>query len=389
MEFSHSISLNEVTAAPLQQSMSDSFSAMDRYKGFCRSPEALGHVMNFVRDDLWAMLFEVDWSVNCAATADVSEQVGGQFLYLNLVMLPVLVGGMAAVQDNGYAITKYNTPPTDQELRQGEYAFCEGQIYTKQNEHVCAIIPIENLEKFSGHKNYPRLIEMRSHGDQIELTSKDFADLVTENANAVQKEYAQHIVNSKRIAWTGRFLGASAAIPTWDYGQVLGIAQGQSMGMSTISAGYYASMYTGLFEGATQTALITALNTCAGRYREGESLASWDSAKDVLINVLKALPLGVTIGAVPGAVWQLVYNACFVAASAHLVAGGLAVAAAVCAANIVTTRLIDCLQPMMEKGVAHCCPKVAAVFCPEVLKELNRGAVSEAFLDRHPCGLAK
>ena len=164
-----------------------------------------------------------------------------------------------------------------------------------------------------------------------------------------------------RYKMLGRLLAASVAIITWDYGQLLGLSMGQKAGRSVTEAGYFASIFTGLFEGATQTTIIAFVNELCKRYENEETVCSLEAFQAAALEVAKQLPLGATLGAIPGAVWQLVYTACFVSGSVNPIAGSLLVAAAVCGCNIGCSRAIERLQPKFEALVAsQCCTFKAA-----------------------------
>lgn len=129
-------------------------------------------------------------------------------------------------------------------------------------------------------------------------------------------------------------VAASLAIPMWDVGQLVGMHLGASSPLfqnsplwygSSIAAGMIAAPFTGMLEGFTQWSVkylfdVATNPVTRAMWREDPALMGKVLVKDLLLNV--------TIGAVPGAVWQIVFFftvGCFIAALGPV--GGIILAA--------------------------------------------------------------
>jgi hypothetical protein len=128
--------------------------------------------------------------------------------------------------------------------------------------------------------------------------------------------------------------GAATAIYTWDRGQTVCTAYGQnSLNLTLNDAGYFSSICTGGFEGPTQYIVITL----------GNMLIDHETKRKYLSNPLRflgELSLSASIGAIPGGMWQIVYNASIIS-NVGTFDTSLAVAAAVATCNVVTTKIND------------------------------------------------
>ena len=140
------------------------------------------------------------------------------------------------------------------------------------------------------------------------------------------------------IAYT---TAAAAAICPWDLGQAWGIDMGMNqLGMKADTAGYFASTHTGVIEGGTQF-LVMKLGKLLISPAERQKFQANPKA------VLMELGLNLTIGAVPGAAWQIVYNACLIAGLGPIPTA-LLVATAVASCNAgcskLNARILDCFE---------------------------------------------
>ena len=103
---------------------------------------------------------------------------------------------------------------------------------------------------------------------------------------------------------------ASAAgclsVYTWDRAQVWGINVFTNAGTASNAAGYYASIFAGISEGLTQFIFIKLVKLFSD---ETEFTHFKQDTRNYFLNLLIGLGLNSTIGAIPGAVWQLVFNA--------------------------------------------------------------------------------
>jgi hypothetical protein len=97
-------------------------------------------------------------------------------------------------------------------------------------------------------------------------------------------------------------VAAAAAIYPWNYGQHLGTLVGQQFfKISPNQAAYFSSLFTGVFEGATQYVVT----------KVGHVLVDANERNDLTVKSLfKEFGLSITIGAVPGSIWQVMSMAC-------------------------------------------------------------------------------
>ena len=126
---------------------------------------------------------------------------------------------------------------------------------------------------------------------------------------------------------------ASAAIYTWDRGQAIGIHLGAKLGLSSATSGYFAGIFTGV-EGPTQFLVLTLSKLLT---KDEEWSQFKQNPKDYLLSKVKELGLSATLGLVPGAVWQIVFNAGLLA-NLGPVATCFLVAAAVGVCNVIYAK---------------------------------------------------
>ncbi len=97
-------------------------------------------------------------------------------------------------------------------------------------------------------------------------------------------------------------LAAAAAIYPWNYGQQLGAQVGaEFLSLSKTQAAYFSSLFTGVFEGTTQY-----LVTKAGHLLIDEATRE----KFTLKSFMQELGLNMSVGALPGAAWQIASATC-------------------------------------------------------------------------------
>ena len=121
--------------------------------------------------------------------------------------------------------------------------------------------------------------------------------------------YAACQASKQIMPWTNAFISitaASLAIPGWNIAAKEGIAWGKRLGMSAISAGYFSSLFTGLAEGPIQE-IVTSFGQLLTIDEEKKLYK--EKPRQYVIDFLKRLGLSATLGAIPGAVWQLAYYA--------------------------------------------------------------------------------
>lgn len=130
---------------------------------------------------------------------------------------------------------------------------------------------------------------------------------------------------------------AGAAILAWDHGQVLGQTIFQNMGYTVAQSGYGSSFFAGLFEGPTQFILFKFIKLMAD---SREYTQFQHDPNSYLCDFSAGMGLSATLGIIPGAVWQIVYNA-LVIANANAVLASIAVMAPVLICNYGYAKLVD------------------------------------------------
>lgn len=94
------------------------------------------------------------------------------------------------------------------------------------------------------------------------------------------------------------WLGAGLSIPGWNALQLIGHNLGVHLGLSVFNSGYFSSLFPGIPEGLTQGVIsVISANTVNH---------TWNKFR--LKTFLKQLVIFVTFGAVPGDIWQTVYE---------------------------------------------------------------------------------
>ncbi|MDX2165186.1 MAG: hypothetical protein SFW07_07205 [Gammaproteobacteria bacterium] len=133
-------------------------------------------------------------------------------------------------------------------------------------------------------------------------------------------------------------VGTMAAIIPWNAGQNLGILIGNALGWPQVNSAFFASTFTGIFEGATQFIMIKITSKlCDAEERrkfceDPKQYLTDLFDKETLKQFSKEFGYSISIGAIPGAIWQLVFTACGVA-GISAVPTGLLIALAVGLAN--------------------------------------------------------
>jgi hypothetical protein len=118
---------------------------------------------------------------------------------------------------------------------------------------------------------------------------------------------------------TSTLVGTMAAIIPWNAGQYLGMTIGQANGWSQVNSALFASYFTGTFEGITQFLTIKLTKALADPEERAKFCANPKEYlkalfdKETLAQFAKDFGYSITIGAIPGTVWQLVFTACGVA----------------------------------------------------------------------------
>lgn len=121
--------------------------------------------------------------------------------------------------------------------------------------------------------------------------------------------------------------GAGAlSIYTWDRAQTWGIEVFKNAGYSNDASGYFSSIFAGISEGLTQFIFIKLIKLFSD---DAEYTHFRKDPRNYFLNLLIGLGLNSTIGAIPGAVWQLVFNA---AAIGTIGAAATALSVAMCVA---------------------------------------------------------
>lgn len=163
-------------------------------------------------------------------------------------------------------------------------------------------------------------------------------------------------------------VAASVAIPLWNQASVLGKKFYESRGWSPTMAGYLSAPFCGLAEGPTQE-LITVLFSVLFNDQERKSLQ--ENPNIYFKNFLAKMGFSVTLGIIPGAVWQLISQAC----ATHDVNVGvsvIAVAFGVAASNLgylyMQGKMIDFINaPEEEKSAGPEEEKIIFVESPYIL----------------------
>ncbi len=139
---------------------------------------------------------------------------------------------------------------------------------------------------------------------------------------------------------------AATAIYTWDRGQQIGINCGKrQLSLSSQGAAYFSAIFTGIFEGPTQYALIALSKVIS----DSEERKKYMDVKKACIKLFKDISYSASVGAVPGAVWQIMYAACLQAGIGP-VATGIVVMLCVAFANtLVDITYESCFEPVKQQ----------------------------------------
>jgi len=130
-------------------------------------------------------------------------------------------------------------------------------------------------------------------------------------------------------------LAAALAIALWNCGFALGTYIGSAAGVSPMVAGLIlAPLFTGVFEGTVQHLVRYVVKLV----RDPKAL---EELKEKPMAAVKELFLNMTIGAIPGAMWQIIFFAA-IALAPWQVALLVALSVAIC--NIACSKLIDKLM---------------------------------------------
>jgi len=159
-------------------------------------------------------------------------------------------------------------------------------------------------------------------------------------------------------------VGTMAAIIPWDAGYNLGMSIGQANGWSQLNSALFSSIFTGVFEGATQFITIKLTKKlCDAEERRKFCEDPKQYLKDcfdpeTLAQFAKDFGYSITIGAIPGAVWQLVFAACGVAGISAVPTGLLiALAVGVCnfgVAKIEEKKLMSRAYESITSSICSC-----------------------------------
>lgn len=126
---------------------------------------------------------------------------------------------------------------------------------------------------------------------------------------AILPHYLACQASKQKMPWSTAFVNiitASLAIPGWNIAAKLGNSWGKSLGMSPTAAGYFSGLFTGLAEGPIQEA-VTSLGQYITAPEEKAKYAA--NPGQYFIQFLKRFLFSATFGAIPGDVWQFIYNA--------------------------------------------------------------------------------
>lgn len=137
------------------------------------------------------------------------------------------------------------------------------------------------------------------------------------------------------------FCAAAVSIYTWDQGQQLGVNQGrENTSRTPLQIALYASIYTGVFEGLTQGLILLLGRLCHTEYRKNYHKHP--------IRLGVELSASITIGALPGMIWQIVYALC-VNANAGPVPTSILLAITVSSFNYLNSKLTTCMSDAASK----------------------------------------
>ena len=138
--------------------------------------------------------------------------------------------------------------------------------------------------------------------------------------------------------------GASLAIPAWDWAANTAIACFLGQGYSTIDAGYLAFFAPGLVEGPIQWATPQFIDAIVDLFQTREGLNAFlKDPKGTLASLLAQFSLNVTLGSIPGDIWQVIYNRC-IELNYHPALTGLLIALGVAAGNIWFTAVSEAIN---------------------------------------------
>ncbi len=162
-----------------------------------------------------------------------------------------------------------------------------------------------------------------------------------------------------------KILGPLLSIGMWNMAQTLGLwlATKASVAASFLATNLIVAPLVGIFSGLTQwlVPLILKLATDAterAKYKENPAL------------LIKEFFLNITIGMIPGALWQVLYAALLPVliplGPGGLILFGLIIAASVMAANYTTAKVIDFFKEWMDKQKEPCSEKI-----PQILSSLT------------------
>lgn len=130
-------------------------------------------------------------------------------------------------------------------------------------------------------------------------------------------------------------LAASLSIPVWNKAGQLGQNIGEQLQFSSVTAGYFAAIFTGIAEGSTQELIISL---CSLLFIEQERQQFKLNPQKYLLRFSIKMGFAATVGMLPGAVWQLIANACDTN-NVNLILSTIAVAFGVGLCNITYTQL--------------------------------------------------
>lgn len=148
-------------------------------------------------------------------------------------------------------------------------------------------------------------------------------------------------------------VAGSLSLYTWDRAQSFGIAYFKHIGYSDDHAGYLSSLFTGLAEAITQFLFLKIVKLLT---HDKEYLFLKNKFKVYSAHLGCETALNLSIGLIPGAVWQLVYNAAVIYFFGAM-GTGLSVAISVALSNIFTMK---CIQTITKSESYKKCLKMDA-----------------------------
>lgn len=149
---------------------------------------------------------------------------------------------------------------------------------------------------------------------------------------------------------------ACCGIYAWDRAQALGVNLAQSWGLSSGAAGYAASAFTGVIPGPVQYSVGKVFRLCV----QDKEWTHYEKDPEYGKKLLKELGVSASIGAIPGAAWQLIFNASSIGGFGPL-ATTLFVMSGVGCVNWAT---VNASEQVLEKGCFQAASDCLGWFAP-------------------------